>query len=126
MATLQKFKLFAAQCGVALSPTCSPRASPVAQLCRQSQNTTLRMLFTRGRGMVGVRLVNSVEPELGCEKRKKSAEWTHSEGPVHVATANLGGLIAGLGLPRPVFMGLRFRSLMLWKAWRPTLETIAE
>ncbi|XP_030442782.1 uncharacterized protein LOC115665043 [Syzygium oleosum] len=153
MATLQKFKLFAAQCGVAPSPTRSPRASPVVQLRRQSQKTTLRMLFTRG-GVVGARRVDSVEPELGHEKKKKSvsgrtlkdlfvspppsperdhdrrggARGDRSGGeevfPFHAGS--LGGLITGPGSPRPVFMGLRFRSLMLRKAWRPTLETIPE
>ncbi|KAI6677086.1 hypothetical protein NL676_037882 [Syzygium grande] len=150
MATLQKFKLFAAQCGVAPSPTRSPRASPIVQLRRQSQKTTLRMLFTHG-GVVGARRVDSVKPESGHEKKKKSvsgrtlkdlfvspppsperehdrrggARGDRSGGeevfPFHAGS--LGGLIAGLGSPRPVFMGLRFRSLMLRKAWRPPLET---
>ncbi|XP_030543667.1 uncharacterized protein LOC115750435 isoform X2 [Rhodamnia argentea] len=148
MATLQKFKLLAAQCGVAPSPTRSPRASPVVQLRRQSHKTTLGMLFARGCG-VGVRRVES-----GGEKRKKSAsgrtlkdlfvspppsperdgdgrgggKGNGSGGeevfPFHAGS--LGGVIAGHGSPRPVFMGLRFRSLMLRKAWRPTLETIPE
>ncbi|KAI6677075.1 hypothetical protein NL676_037871 [Syzygium grande] len=153
MATLQKFKLFAAQCGVAPRPTCSPRASPVVQLRRQSQKTTLRMLFTRGGGIVGVRRANSVEPESGHGKKKKSAsgrtlkdlfvspppspERDHDgrggargdrsgEEAFPFHAGSLGGLTAGLGSPRPVFMGLRFRSLMLRKAWRPTLETIPE
>ncbi|KAI3433206.1 Protein kinase domain-containing protein [Psidium guajava] len=153
MATLQKFKLLAAQCGVAPSPTRSPRASPVVQLRRQSHKTTLGMLFALGRG-VGARRVDSVEPESGREKRKKSASGRSlkdlfvspppsperdgdgrrgakgkgSSGeevfPFHAGS--LGGVIAGPGSPRPVFMGLRFRSLMLRKAWRPTLETIPE
>ncbi|KAF8021357.1 hypothetical protein BT93_G1713 [Corymbia citriodora subsp. variegata] len=160
MATLQKFKLFAAQCGVAPSPTRSPGASPNVQLRRQSQKTTLRMLFTRGGG-VGAQRVDSVEPrrsfdmpESGRDKKKKSAsgrtlkdlfvspppsperDGDGSGGarrngrggeeafPFHAGS--LGGLIAGPSSPRPVFMGLRFRSLMLRKAWRPTLETIPE
>ncbi|KAI4357772.1 hypothetical protein L6164_001699 [Bauhinia variegata] len=45
MATLQRFKLLATQCGVAPSPTRSPRTSPLVQLRRRK--TTLRMLFSR-------------------------------------------------------------------------------
>ncbi|XVF02226.1 hypothetical protein REPUB_Repub04eG0157600 [Reevesia pubescens] len=45
MATLQKFKLLATQCGVTQSPTRSPRTSPVVNFCRPK--TTLRMLLTR-------------------------------------------------------------------------------
>ncbi|KAI4313892.1 hypothetical protein L6164_026838 [Bauhinia variegata] len=45
MATLQKFKLFATHCGVAPSPTRSPRTSPLVQLPRRKN--TLRMLFSR-------------------------------------------------------------------------------
>ncbi|KAF5751901.1 hypothetical protein HS088_TW02G00920 [Tripterygium wilfordii] len=45
MATLQKFKLLATQCGVAPSPTRSPRTSPLVQLRRRK--TTLRMLLSR-------------------------------------------------------------------------------
>ncbi|XP_010066688.2 uncharacterized protein LOC104453757 [Eucalyptus grandis] len=161
MATLQKFKLFAAQCGVAPSPTRSPGASPVVQLRRQSQQkTTLRMLFTRGGG-IGARGVDAIEPRRsfdtpgsGREKKKKSASGRtlkdlfvsppasperdddgsgggrgNGRGgeelfPFHAGS--LGGLIAGPSSPRPVFMGMRFRSLMLRKAWRPTLETIPE
>ncbi|KAF2317798.1 hypothetical protein GH714_041112 [Hevea brasiliensis] len=48
MATLQKFKLFATQCGVAQSPTRSPRTSPVVHLRRKK--TTLRMLLSRSSG----------------------------------------------------------------------------
>ncbi|XWS68830.1 hypothetical protein CRYUN_Cryun04dG0126600 [Craigia yunnanensis] len=45
MATLQKFKLLATQCGVTQSPTRSPRTSPVVHF-RRPKNT-LRMLLTR-------------------------------------------------------------------------------
>ncbi|OMO63966.1 hypothetical protein COLO4_32156 [Corchorus olitorius] len=45
MATLQKFKLLATQCGVTQSPTRSPRTSPIVNFCRPK--TTLRMLLTR-------------------------------------------------------------------------------
>ncbi|WRX13297.1 hypothetical protein QQP08_005784 [Theobroma cacao] len=45
MATLQKFKLFATQCGVTQSPTRSPRTSPLVNFRRPK--TTLRMLLTR-------------------------------------------------------------------------------
>ncbi|CAL1390790.1 unnamed protein product [Linum trigynum] len=44
MASLQKFKLLATQCGVAPSPTRSPRTSPVVHFRRRK--TTLRMLLT--------------------------------------------------------------------------------
>lgn len=45
MATLQKFKLLAMQCGVVQSPTRSPRTSPLVHLPRRK--TTLRMLLCR-------------------------------------------------------------------------------
>ncbi|XWS63525.1 hypothetical protein CRYUN_Cryun06bG0106400 [Craigia yunnanensis] len=45
MATLQKFKLLATQCGVTQSPTRSPRTSPVVNF--RCPKTTLRMLLTR-------------------------------------------------------------------------------
>ncbi|XLR01910.1 hypothetical protein S83_068108 [Arachis hypogaea] len=44
MAALHKFKLFASHCGVAQSPTQSPRASPLVQLRRPK--TTLRTLLS--------------------------------------------------------------------------------
>ncbi|PON86965.1 hypothetical protein TorRG33x02_172120 [Trema orientale] len=47
MAALQRFKLLATQCGVAQSPTRSPRTSPVVHLRRRK--TTLRMLLGRSR-----------------------------------------------------------------------------
>ncbi|GLT58185.1 hypothetical protein SLA2020_311000 [Shorea laevis] len=45
MATLQKFKLLATQCGVAQSRTRSPSTSPVVHFPRRK--STLRMLLTR-------------------------------------------------------------------------------
>ncbi|XP_022735612.1 uncharacterized protein LOC111288963 [Durio zibethinus] len=45
MATLQKFKLLATQCGVSQSSTRSQRTSPVVNFPRPK--TTLRMLLTR-------------------------------------------------------------------------------
>ncbi|CAN1241446.1 hypothetical protein LINPERPRIM_LOCUS4964 [Linum perenne] len=48
MATLQKFKLLATQCGVAPSPTRSPMTSPVVQFPRRK--SSLRMLLTRSSG----------------------------------------------------------------------------
>ncbi|CAN0916238.1 hypothetical protein LINGRAHAP2_LOCUS29608 [Linum grandiflorum] len=48
MATLQKFKLLATQCGVAPSPTRSPMTSPVVQFPRRK--STLRMLLSRSSG----------------------------------------------------------------------------
>ncbi|XP_010532264.1 PREDICTED: uncharacterized protein LOC104808293 [Tarenaya hassleriana] len=44
MATLQRFKVLATQCGVEQSPTRSPRTSPLVQLRRRK--TTLRMLLS--------------------------------------------------------------------------------
>ncbi|KAM1402224.1 hypothetical protein ACFX2I_010999 [Malus domestica] len=45
MGTLQKFKLLATQCGVAQSPTRSPRTSPLIRFRRRKP--TLLMLLTR-------------------------------------------------------------------------------
>ncbi|KAL3731436.1 hypothetical protein ACJRO7_028332 [Eucalyptus globulus] len=131
MVTLQKFKSFAAQCSVALSSTCSPGASSVIQLCRQSQQiTTLQMLFTRGGG-IGAWGKKKKKSVSGCtlkdlfvsplpspERDDDGSGGARGNGrggeelfPFHAGS--LGGLIAGPSSLRPVFVGLRFRSLML-------------
>ncbi len=76
MATLQKFKLLATQCGVAPSPTRSPRTSPVVHLRRRK--TTLRMLLSRTTTTIGRRshspaqtLIPSIFSPLKKDKKKE-------------------------------------------------------
>ncbi|CAI8605053.1 unnamed protein product [Vicia faba] len=140
MAKLQKFKIFATQCGAEKSPTLSPRTSPLVQLPRPK--TTLRSLLglsltrpPRRQGHVAV-----------LEKKEKDSMRRHSLKDLFVssppreeeAEEGAGSLMLGKGLFRsdswrvgpglsnPVLTGFRCRSLLKRKAWRPMLLTIAE
>ncbi|XP_061357753.1 uncharacterized protein LOC133302046 [Gastrolobium bilobum] len=141
MATLQKFKLLAMQCGVAQSPTQSPRTSPLVQL--RQPKTTLRTL-----------LCLSPSPrrqEHVLEKKEKDPMRRHSlkdlfvsspprqEEQLHASTPMLGSLAVGNtalvgsdiwryrpGSTNPVSTGFRCRSLLKRKAWRPLLLAIPE
>ncbi|XP_030928801.1 uncharacterized protein LOC126689592 [Quercus robur] len=155
MATLQKFKLLATQCGVAPSPTRSPRTSPVVQLPRRK--TTLRMLLSRSRSNPPFPpLIPSIfSPQKKDKKKEKEkdsmAVQSHtlkdlfvSSPPLELEETHGGemeerlGLVgsggigcgfdnwrAGPGSPKPVWNGFRYRSL-LRRAWRPVLTTIPE
>lgn len=78
MATLHKFKLLAMQCGVAQSPTRSPKTSPLVQLPRRK--TSLRMLLCRStsrrrRDSPPLQLKHLLDsPEEEKEEKKKSKE----------------------------------------------------
>ncbi|XP_058772675.1 uncharacterized protein LOC131646720 [Vicia villosa] len=141
MAKLQKFKIFATQCGVEKSPTLSPRTSPLVQLPRPK--TTLRSLLglsltrpPRRQGHVAV-----------LEKKEKDSMRRHSLKDLFVSSPPreedaeggasspmLGGMgffrsdswRVGPGLSNPVLTGFRCRSLLKRKAWRPMLLTISE
>ncbi|KAJ4843743.1 hypothetical protein Tsubulata_048733, partial [Turnera subulata] len=149
MATLQKFKLLATQCGVAQSPTRSPRTSPVVHLRRRK--TTLRMLLTRtsSRRSPPRRLQEPPPPlpppppqpapekkrdtlkdlfgssfeedeEGGEEKREGVGFGGKCEVfKMRVNYGLLGGEPGGSS-PRPGWIGFRHRNL-LRRAWRPML-----
>lgn len=151
MATLQKFKLLATQCGVAQSPTRSPRTSPVVHL-PQRRKTTLRMLLgrrsprrqepqlppihpvaplpERKRGTLKDLFISSAmsfDDELEEGKRGEEREDVIGGfgGRCEVYRMKVNGLGDGPGSPRPGWIGLRHRSI-LRRAWRPMLVAIPE
>ncbi|CAK7326626.1 unnamed protein product [Dovyalis caffra] len=154
MATLQKFKLLATQCGVAQSPTRSPRTSPLVHL-PQRRKTTLRMLLgrrsprqqepqlppihpqrivaplpERKRDTLKDLFISSAmsfDDELEEGKRRKEGEDVIGGfgGKCEVYRMKVNGLGYGPGSPRPGWIGFRHRSI-LRKAWRPMLAAIPE
>ncbi|GLU04707.1 hypothetical protein SLE2022_218430 [Rubroshorea leprosula] len=77
MATLQKFKLLATQCGVVQSPTRSPRTSPLVHFRRRK--STLRMLLTRttSRRSLSSRVISNQKrfvPALPPEKKNDNKD----------------------------------------------------
>ncbi|XP_034202762.1 uncharacterized protein LOC117617486 [Prunus dulcis] len=141
MGTLQKFKLLATQCGVAQSPTRSPRTSPLIQLRRRKP--TLLMLLTRSSSRRRDPPVQSLpqkapspvqrhslkdlfvsSPPFELNEKRKSEIDTRQEFGLVVAGKAVGGV--GPGSPRPGWTGFRYKSLLLRRAWRPVLVTIPE
>ncbi|KAM1517541.1 hypothetical protein ACFX15_020155 [Malus domestica] len=142
MGTLQKFKLLATQCGVAQSPTRSPRSSPLIQLPRRKP--TLLMLLTRSssrrrdppvpmplpeelpvqRNSLKDLFVSSPPFELNDGRKAESERDKRAEfGSLRAVGKEIGGF--GPGSPRPAWTGFRYKSLMR-RAWRPVLVTIPE
>ncbi|KAK9934703.1 hypothetical protein M0R45_021837 [Rubus argutus] len=142
MATLQKLKLLALQCGAAQSPTRSPRTSPLIQLRRRKPS--LLMLLSRSRSSrrrdPPAPVQSSPERSLASrhslkdlfvssppfevsEKMRAESEKRQEFGLVVVARGGFGGV--GPGSPRPGWTGFRYKSL-LRRAWRPVLVTIPE
>ncbi|KAM1520748.1 hypothetical protein ACFX10_011090 [Malus domestica] len=142
MGTLQKFKLLATQCGVAQSPTRSPRTSPLIQFRRRKP--TLLMLLTRSSSRrrdppVPMQLPEKIPPQRNSLKdlfvssppfelndgRKAESERDKrvESGSLLVVGKEIGGV--GPGSPRPAWTGFRYKSL-LRRAWRPVLVTIPE
>lgn len=142
MATLQKFKLLATQCGVAPSPTRSPRTSPLIQFRRRK--TTLRMLLSRR----SPRLAQPLIPRIFSPQKKEEKDLAAAQGhqtlkdlfvssppPLGdtkdrcVGSIGRGSTLnvwkAGTGSSRPAWTGFRHRSL-LRRAWRPVLVAIPE
>ncbi|KAF9674062.1 hypothetical protein SADUNF_Sadunf10G0088800 [Salix dunnii] len=146
MATLQKFKLLATQCGVAQSPTRSPRTSPLVHL-PQRRKTTLRMLLgrrsprrqeprlpplhpERKRDTLKDLFISSAmsfDVEVEEEKRGKEREDVIGGfgGKCEVYRMKVNGLGDGAGSPRPALIGFRNRTI-LRRAWRPMLVAIPE
>ncbi|XP_057426572.1 uncharacterized protein LOC130720004 [Lotus japonicus] len=149
MATLQKFKLFALQCGAVQSPT----RSPMVQLPRPK--TTLRALLGLSLTRPPRRredVPSAMEKEKDSQRRQKLKDLFVSSPPreeeeERSATPLLGSVAAvgigvgnssNMGLARsgswrggpgsmnPVWTGFRCRSLLKRKAWRPLLNTITE
>ena len=148
MAALHKFKLFASQCGVAQSPTQSPRASPLIQLRRPK--TTLRTLLSLSRSP-RPQEAPLLQEHVALEKKGKDLMRRHSLrdlfgssppreemdhatattllGSIGVGNMGLGGPGAwrdGPGSTSSVWRGFRCRSLLKRKVWRPLLLTIPE
>ncbi|WJX15094.1 hypothetical protein P8452_05279 [Trifolium repens] len=134
MATLQKFKIFATQCGVEKSPTLSPRTSPLIQLPRPK--TTLRSLLglslTRPLRRQGHVSVLEMEKKGKDSMRRNSLKDLFVSSPPRREEGAEVGLFrsdswrVGPGLNNPVWSGLRCRSLLKRKVWRPMLLTISE
>ncbi|KAK7308238.1 hypothetical protein VNO77_41840 [Canavalia gladiata] len=126
MATLQKFKHFAIQCGASQSPT----RSPVVHLRRRK--TTLRMLLSRRR-----RECLLEKKKVGDQVRRHSlkdlflssppGDETKGNEDIH-SVSNTGFLGSGYGSssPKSAWTGFRYRSLLSKKAWRPILLTVTE
>ncbi|XWS22474.1 hypothetical protein CRYUN_Cryun29cG0038100 [Craigia yunnanensis] len=152
MATLQKFKLLATQCGV----TQSPRTSPVVNFRRPK--TTLRMLLTRtssskssthremsypqsfvgnlpekkkgnkdlsGRTLKDLFVSSPLIEEEVDGKVVEEKFGGKSEVVLETQYNGLNGLAGEPGSPRPGWIGFRHR-IRLRKAWRPMLMTIPE
>ncbi|EEF35385.1 conserved hypothetical protein [Ricinus communis] len=153
MATLQKFKLLATQCGVVQSPTRSPRTSPLVHLRRKK--TTLRMLLTRSISNSSARrspprkdsLPRVLPPLPPPEKKRDTLKDLFVSSPItfddedeeeenkkgkmiggkcEVFRMRVNGLgVEPAGSPRPGWIGFRHRALIR-RAWRPMLVAIVE
>ncbi|KAI9120163.1 hypothetical protein K1719_008811 [Acacia pycnantha] len=156
MATLQKFKLLAMQCGVVQSPTRSPRTSPLVQF--QRRKTSLRMLLCRSTSSRAPRrkestiqlkhvLDSSEEEENGKDLMRRNSlkelfgsslpneeqECQRQIGEISdsekLASRELRSVGVGSvnGLGSPKPGWMRFRyRSLLRKSWRPALVTIPE
>ncbi|CAL0316410.1 unnamed protein product [Lupinus luteus] len=141
MATLQKFKLFTTPCGVARSPTQSPRTSPLVSIRRPK--TTLQTLLCLNRSHR--RRDSPLLEEHSSEKKRRNSlkelfvsSPKEEEEKVQASATMLGsvaigsmglvgpGSIDGYGPRNPGWMGFRCRSLLKRKAWHPLLLTIHE
>ncbi|KAE9611761.1 hypothetical protein Lalb_Chr06g0165891 [Lupinus albus] len=145
MAALQKFKLFATPCGVAQSPTQSPRTSPLVNIRRPK--TTLQTLLCLNRSQR--RRDSPLLQEHSSEKKRRNSlkELFVSSPPkdeeeekvqagaaaTMLCSAAIGtmglvgpGRMDGYGPRSPGWMGFRCRSLLKRKVWRPLLLTIHE
>ncbi|KAG6601820.1 hypothetical protein SDJN03_07053, partial [Cucurbita argyrosperma subsp. sororia] len=150
MASLLKFKLLPTHCGVAQSPTLSPRTSPLVHLRRRK--TTLRMLLTRNSARRSPR--RSALPDKKRDDHKdlsrsntlkdlfvSSPPYDESDGEINETVAaapirnvtpvcreedgEIGPTGWHPGSPRPGWTGFRYKYL-LRKTWRPLLAGIPE
>ncbi|XP_038875200.1 uncharacterized protein LOC120067717 [Benincasa hispida] len=151
MASLLKFKLLPTHCGVAQSPTLSPRTSPLVHLRRRK--TTLRMLLTRNSGRRSPH--RRALPEKKRDDHKElsrsntlkdlfvsSPPYVATDGDIHETAVaaptrdattvckekedgEVGSAGWNPGSPRPGWTGFRYKYL-LRKTWRPVLAGIPE
>ncbi|KAL1223300.1 hypothetical protein V5N11_010875 [Cardamine amara subsp. amara] len=147
MATLQRFKFLATQCGVPQSPTRSPspRTSPLVQLRRNK--TTLKMLLSlrspsrreqqplihhqkdvSGRKLrdlfVSSSSVDEDEDEAELEKERKRGKSKEEVLAAMAARLNAANSFQCESDAAPVWFG--FSKRLLQRAWRPKLGTIPE
>ncbi|CAF2063170.1 unnamed protein product [Brassica oleracea var. botrytis] len=142
MATLQRFKFLATQCGVEQSPTRSPSpsTSPLVQFRRKK--TTLKMLLSlrspsrreqpvihqaTDKDVAGRKLkdlfVSSSPLEEEEEEEERPKGKTKEEVLAAMAAIKLNAS-ASSQLESAVWFG--FSKRLLKRAWRPTLGTITE
>ncbi|CAH8358901.1 unnamed protein product [Eruca vesicaria subsp. sativa] len=143
MATLQRFKFLATQCGVEQSPTRSPSpsTSPLVQFRRKK--TTLKMLLSLGspsrreqtlihheashRDVGGRKLrdlfVSSSPLEEEEEEEEERPKGKTKEEVLAAMRAKLNAS-AGSQMESAVWFG--FSKRLLKRAWRPKLGTITE
>uniref|UniRef100_A0A1J3JDA3 Uncharacterized protein n=1 Tax=Noccaea caerulescens TaxID=107243 RepID=A0A1J3JDA3_NOCCA len=150
MATLQRFKFLATQCGVAESPTRSPspRTSPLVQFRRKK--TTLKMLLSlrspsrREQPMIHQSRSLTAEKDVAgrklrdlfvtspCVEEEEEEEKERRKGKTkeEVLAAMAAKLNAAASSSQsesdasPVWFG--FSKRLLQRAWRPKLGTIPE
>ncbi|CAN7040073.1 unnamed protein product [Brassica rapa subsp. trilocularis] len=147
MATLQRIKFLATQCGVAPSPTRSPspRTSPLVQFRRKK--TTLKMLLSlippsrreqplihHGRSLAADKdvaarklrdlFVTSSPVEEGEEKERPKGKTKEEVLAAMAAKLNAAASSQVGNNAAPVWF--RFSKRLLQRAWRPKLGTIPE
>ncbi|CAA7058168.1 unnamed protein product [Microthlaspi erraticum] len=149
MATLQRFKFLATQCGVAESPTRSPspRTSPLVQFRRKK--TTLKMLLslrspsrreqpvihqsrslTAEKDVAGRKLRDLFVTSTSVEEEEEEKERKKGKTKEEVLAAMAAKLNAAASNSQsesdasPVWFG--FSKRLLQRAWRPKLGTIPE
>ncbi|CAN8243906.1 unnamed protein product [Cochlearia groenlandica] len=145
MATLQRFKFLATQCGVTPSPTRSPspRTSPLVQLRRKK--TTLKMLLSlrspsrrerplmihqsrslaADKDFAGRKLKDlfvSSSPSLDEEEEEERPKGKTKEEVLAAMATKLNAKIASDSTP--AWFG--FSKRLLRRSWRPKLATIPE
>ncbi|KAK7407518.1 hypothetical protein VNO78_09471 [Psophocarpus tetragonolobus] len=129
MATLQKFKHLAIQCGGGASQR--PTRSPAVPLRRGK--TTLRMLLSRRhRRESTLRRECLLEKTKGEDRvRRHSLKDLFKSAPpgredVTNEDRHISGSAYEPGSPKHASTGFRYRSLLSSKAWRPILLSITE
>ncbi|KAF8116966.1 hypothetical protein N665_0013s0025 [Sinapis alba] len=148
MATLQRFKFLATQCGVAPSPTRSPspRTSPLVQF--RPKKTTLKMLLSlippsrreqplihqarslaadkdvAGRKLRDLFVTSSPVEEEEEEKERPKGKTKEEVLAAMAAKLNAAASSQVENNAAPVWS--RFSKRLLQRAWRPKLGTIPE
>ncbi|KAJ4909752.1 hypothetical protein Rs2_04373 [Raphanus sativus] len=147
MATLQRFKFLATQCGVAPSPTRSPspRTSPLVQFRRKK--TTLKMLLSlippsrreqprihHGRSLAAdtdvagrkLRDLFVTSSPVAEEEEKETRKGKTKEEVLAAMAAKLSAAGSSQVENSTAPVWFRFNKRLLQRAWRPKLGTIPE